>query len=248
MAAEEKPNPLRVAISGAAGAIGAATARVFAARGASLVLIDRDEAALSGLRHALGEAVAQVVVCDQAAGEETARALREIGVVDVFVNNAGVLLRKPLLETDDDDIAHVLNVNVVGATRMAIGMARAMRAAGRPGVILNVSSHQAFVGGMGRGIYSMSKAALVQFTRTAGAEWAPHGIRVIGLAPGPVGSPLMDDVMADPARREAVLSRLPLGRLMTQEEIAGLIHEMCSGRMACVIGQTLIADGGAMLS
>ena len=238
----------RVAISGAAGAIGSETAQTFARSGAKLVLLDRDLDALSRLRERINCADADIVKYDQASADSIAAAVAAAGPVDVFVNNAAVLVRKPLLETSDQEIEGVIAVNVLGATRMALGFARQMIAAGRAGVILNVSSHQAFGGGSGRGIYAMSKAAMVQFTRTAGAEWQRHGIRVVGVAPGPVASPLTDDVMADPMQREAVLTRLPIGRLMTALEIAELIQAMCSGTMTCVIGQTLIADGGAMLS
>ena len=108
------------------------------------------------------------------------------GAVDIFVNNAGTILRKSLLEHSDEDIDIVLNSNLSGTIRMALGFARRMQlpAGSNGGTIVNLASNHAFAGGTGRGIYAVSKAGIVQFTKTAGAEFAPLGIRVFAVAPG----------------------------------------------------------------
>jgi len=237
----------RVAVSGAGGGIGRAVARRFAAEGAALVLIDCDAAALAECRaEAGGQAV--TVLCDQTRPEEVERAVAEAGGVDVFVNNAGVILRKPLLDTRPEELERVMAVNATGCMAMAIGMARAMGARGGGGVIVNVSSQLAFMGAAERGVYGASKAALVQFTRTAGVEWIGQGIRVVGVAPGPVESPMTAALQADAAQFAAFVARSPIGRMIRADEIAEIVAFLASPMAATIVGQTIIADGGWSLT
>jgi NAD(P)-dependent dehydrogenase (short-subunit alcohol dehydrogenase family) len=240
------PSRTRVAISGAAGGIGGATAKRFHRAGADLVLIDLDEDAVRSLADELGPGT-RWLVCDQrqpSAIEQTAEA---IGAVDVFVNNAGVIARKPLLEMTTAETTDLLAVNMTGSILMATGIARRMAARGS-GVIVNLSSQHAFIGAKDRGIYAASKAAVSQFTRTAAVEWAPHGVRVVAIAPGPVVSPMTADAMKSEAYRKAVLERMPIGRFLETDEIAEIIFQLAQPTMAAVVGQTIIADGGASLS
>jgi 3-oxoacyl-[acyl-carrier protein] reductase len=116
------------------------------------------------------------------------------------------------------------------------------------GTILNVSSQHAFIGAAYRGIYAATKAAIVQFTRTAAVEWAPLGIRVAGVAPGPVESPMTAEAMQSESYRQAVIARMPIARFLSTSEISELIVQLCSPAMACVVGHTIVADGGGSLS
>lgn len=242
----------RVAVSGAGGGIGRAAARRFASEGASVVLIDRSpdllDRSLDDIRRSLGSTgTARGVVCDQTCADDIGRAMAETGPVDVFVNSAGIVLRKPLLDTGFDEFDHVLRVNVTGCVAMATGMARAMIAAGG-GVIVNVGSQLGFMTGVDRGAYSASKAALAQFTRTAGLEWIRLGVRVVSVAPGPVDTPMTADLRTDAGALAALTARMPIGRMIGADEISGIILFLASPAAAAIVGQTLVADGGWMLT
>jgi NAD(P)-dependent dehydrogenase (short-subunit alcohol dehydrogenase family) len=237
---------LRVAISGATGGIGSAVARRFRQAGAELVLIDLNQGALTALADELGGPVS-TIVCDQRVDSAIAAAAAAAGVVDVFVNNAGIIIRKPLLDTSPAEISELMAVNAAGSIKMAIAIARGM-AERRQGTIVNVASQHAFIGAANRGVYAATKAAIVQFTRTAAVEWAPLGIRVVGIAPGPVESPMTAEVMQSQAYREAVIERMPIGRFLNTAEIAEAIHQLCGPNMAAIVGHTVIADGGGSLS
>ena len=236
----------RVAISGATGGIGRATAHRFHQAGAVLVLIDLDRSALADLATEYG-AQTSWHCCDQRDAASIEQTVAAVGAVDVFVNNAGVIIRKPLLDTTNSEISELLAVNMTGSIQMAIGMARHM-VARRSGVIVNLSSQHAFIGAKDRGLYAASKAAISQFTKTAAVEWAPHGVRVVAIAPGPVISPMTADAMTSETYRRAVLDRMPIGRFLETGEIADLIYQLSQPSMAAVVGQTIIADGGASLS
>jgi NAD(P)-dependent dehydrogenase (short-subunit alcohol dehydrogenase family) len=237
---------LRVAISGATGGIGSAVARRFRQAGAELVLIDLNQGALTALADELGGPVS-TIVCDQRVDNAIAAAAAAAGVVDVFVNNAGIIIRKPLLDTSPAEISELMAVNAAGSIKMAIAIARGM-AERSHGTIVNVASQHAFIGAANRGVYAATKAAIVQFTRTAAVEWAPLGIRVVGIAPGPVESPMTAEVMQSQAYREAVIERMPIGRFLNTTEIAETIHQLCGPNMAAIVGHTVIADGGGSLS
>lgn len=235
-----------VAISGATGGIGRATAERFHAAGAGLVLIDLDRNALARLADKFGDGT-RWLCCDQRQPQSIDETVAAAGAVDVFVNNAGVIVRKPLLDMTTAETSELLSVNVTGSILMAIGMARQM-ATRRSGTIVSLSSQHAFIGAKERGIYAASKAAISQFTKTASVEWAPFGVRVVAIAPGPVISPMTEDAMKSEDYRRAVLERMPIGRFLETSEIAELIYQISQPAMAAIVGQTIIADGGASLT
>jgi NAD(P)-dependent dehydrogenase (short-subunit alcohol dehydrogenase family) len=236
----------RIAISGATGGIGRATARRFHHAGASLVLIDLDRSALEDLAREFGSGTSWFC-CDQRQPAAIEATVAAIGAVDVFVNNAGIIIRKALLDMTAAETADLLAVNMTGSILMAVGMARHMTAK-RAGVIVNLSSQHAFIGAKERGVYAASKAAIAQFTKTAALEWAPLGVRVVAIAPGPVVSPMTAEAMKSEDYRRAVLERMPIGRFLETDEIAELIYQLSGPSMAAVVGQTIIADGGASLT
>lgn len=237
-----------VAISGATGGIGRELAARFAGLGAQLVLIDRDARALEALVPVF--AGSRALVCDQTDPAQIAATCASAGVVDVFVNNAGIIIRKPLLEHTDADIDAILDTNLGGAVRMALGFARQMQVpgGGRGGIILNLATQHAFGGGAGRAIYATSKSGIVQFTKAAAVEFAPLGIRVLAVAPGPIANDMTATARSDAAYRSAVTDRMPIGRFLESGEIADVIVSLCHESMSAVVGTTLLADGGGVLS
>ena len=115
------------------------------------------------------------------------------------------------------------------------------------GVIVNTASQIAFTGGPERAIYGTAKAGLVQFTRAAGVELAPHGVRVVALAPGRTPTPLTEEQLSDPDYLAASLARIPAGRLGDAGEMARLALFLASPLADYVVGETLVADGGYVL-
>ncbi|MGE0724944.1 MAG: SDR family NAD(P)-dependent oxidoreductase [Alphaproteobacteria bacterium] len=231
----------RVLVTGAANGFGAAIADLFHAHGASLVLADREEAALAAKAAAIGP-TATAIVFDQSDPASIERLSAAAGEIDVLVNNAGVLLTKPLLETSAADIRTLIDVDLVGVMMLTPLIARGMVRRGR-GVVVNIGSQTAFCGGEGRGIYAAAKAAISQYTRSAAVEWGPSGVRVVCVAPGRSITRMTRQVIAG-GSADRGLARVPLGRWGEAEEVAKMVVFMASNAASYVTGETVIADGG----
>jgi len=171
--------------------------------------------------------------------------VRELGGVDVLVNNAGVYPRVPLLEMRESDWDLVLDVNLKGGFFCAQAAARAMIADRRRGSVINMAS-QAIRGAV-RGVhYSASKGGVVAMTRAMALELAPHGIRVNAIAPG-----LTDTAQPRYGNTEEELAvmatAVPLGRMAQPEDIAGIAVFLASDEAGHVTGQTLHVNGGSFM-
>ncbi|SMF57732.1 NAD(P)-dependent dehydrogenase, short-chain alcohol dehydrogenase family [Tistlia consotensis] len=237
-----------VLVTGATSGIGRASALAFAARGARLLLTGRDPgrgaAAVDACREA-GAAEALFQAADlrdrSAAGALVETALGRFGRLDVAVNNAGHQERKAPLEEQDDavyDAVFETNVHAVFALLRA-----QLRVMVRGAAIVNVAS----VSGLrnpnpGFSLYSASKAAVVSLTRSAALEAGPRGIRVNGVAPGRVVTPMM--LASRVADMSAVAAGLPLRRMGRPEEVAEAIVWLASERASYLCGHILAADGG----
>jgi len=230
----------RVLLTGAAGGLGRAMAAQFAANRATLVLADRESAPLQALARDLGMP-AECHVYDQADAGSVQALATAVGPVDVLINNAGVMLLKPLLDATADDISRVFAVDVIGPMLLASAVAPAMVARGS-GVIVNIGSQLAFCGAVNRGVYAAAKAALLQFTRTAAAEWGPAGVRVVCAAPGRTVTPMNEHVLR--TEGEQGLARVPLGRYGTAAEAAKLVLFLASPAASYITGETVVSDGG----
>ncbi len=175
------------------------------------------------------------------------RVLEEYGRLDYLINNAGIQIAA---DTQDLPVAafdKVLAVNLRGAFLCAQQAVRHFLDAGRPGVIVNVSSvHQLipkprFVG------YSVSKGGMQNLTRTLALEYAARGIRVNGLGPGATVTPINRSWIDDPVKRQMVESHIPMRRAGDAEEMAAVTAFLCSEEAAYITGQTLFVDGGLTL-
>jgi NAD(P)-dependent dehydrogenase (short-subunit alcohol dehydrogenase family) len=233
----------RVLLTGATGGFGRAMAELFAAQGASLVLADLPSDELSQLAERHGAAAHGYDQADLAQVEQLAA---DAGEVDVLVNNAGVLVRKPLLETTTDDITRLLAVDLAGVMALTIAVGRGMVARCR-GTVLVIGSQTALYGATDRGVYAAAKAGVAQLARTAAVEWAPYGVRVVCLAPGRALTPMSEVALSDPAAHAAGLEHIPLGRYGTPEEIARVAVFLASDAASYVTGSTVVADGGYLL-
>jgi NAD(P)-dependent dehydrogenase (short-subunit alcohol dehydrogenase family) len=238
-----------IVITGATGGIGVATARRLAQEGATLVLTGRDRPRGESLAAELGSHGTSFVVGDvreRATAERVVEyALERHGAVDVLVNNAAVDHTGDLIDAPTDDVQALFEVNFFGALRMLQAAARAMRARGKGGAIINVSSRLAVIGVPSMVLYGASKGALLSLTRGAAVELAPHEIRVNAVAPGMTRTPLFDAWAArhgtEVARAEAAI---PQGRFAKPEEIAAAIAYLGSEDATHVTGISLPVDGG----
>jgi len=230
----------RILVTGAANGFGAAMAALFHAAGATLVLADIEEQPLAEVAARYG---AEAHVFDQADPASVARLAEAAGPVDTLINNAGVLVAKPLLETSFEEIRRTIDIDFVGALRLMqlVGKGMVER---RRGVILSIGSQTAFSGGEGRAVYAAAKAAISQITKAAAVEWGPHGVRVVCLAPGRSITRMTRQTVQDGQSGDRGLARVPLGRWGTVEEIAKMALFLVSDAASYVTGETVIADGG----
>jgi NAD(P)-dependent dehydrogenase (short-subunit alcohol dehydrogenase family) len=231
-------------VTGAASGIGRATAERFASEGARVALLDRDEA----VRDVAAEIGGRAVVADVSVPEQVERALDEIGVPDVVVNNAAIIRYGTFLELELEEFEDVLRVNVAGTFLVAQAAVRRMPDDGRPRAIVNLASAE------GRRViarsghpqvhYGASKAAIEQLTRALAIELAPRGLRVNAVCPGLIATPFTAGVAADPEASRWFLDHVPLDRFGRPEEVAAAIYFLASEEASYVTGSTLVVDGG----
>ncbi|MBN8958746.1 MAG: SDR family oxidoreductase [Rhizobiales bacterium] len=235
----------RVLVTGAANGFGAAIATEFAAHGATLVLADIEDEPLRAIAKKLGAEAFHLY--DQSNLDSVARLAEAAGEIDILINNAGILIAKPLLETTVEDIQKLVGIDLVGAFRLMQLIGKGMVARKR-GVVLSISSQTAFCGGENRGVYAAMKAAISQLTRAAAVEWGPHGVRTLCLAPGRSQTRMINQTVANPNYTgDRGLGRVPLGRWGEPEEMAKMVVFLTSDAAAYVTGETVIADGGYVL-
>jgi NAD(P)-dependent dehydrogenase (short-subunit alcohol dehydrogenase family) len=237
-------------VTGAGSGIGAETARQFAAVGACVAVVDRDQAAAlevaAEIVHGGGRAIA--VTADvgmiQTVKAAAERIEAELGPCSVLVNNAAVRHREALLEFDIEAWNRVLAVNLTGALVCTQVFAAQMIAAGHGGSIVHVSSivgqHPQFDGGA----YSASKAGLGMLSRSLALELAHHRIRSNVVSPGFVITPANAASYQDPETADARNRLIPLGRPAAQVDLANVILFLASCRAAYVDGQDIHVDGG----
>jgi NAD(P)-dependent dehydrogenase (short-subunit alcohol dehydrogenase family) len=172
------------------------------------------------------------------------KATKELGDIDLLVNNAGRALLRPVVEVTDADWDDVIDTNLKGAFFLSQLFGRACMARGRPGAIVNMASTHGMTGIAGRSVYGISKAGLIQMTRMLAIEWADRNIRVNAIAPTTVMTESRQQLLSDPKARANALSRIPSGRFATPEEVAAAVVYLASPAASSVTGHTLAVDGG----
>ncbi|MGZ5475580.1 MAG: SDR family oxidoreductase [Thermoanaerobaculia bacterium] len=180
---------------------------------------------------------------DVTSAEDRDLMFREIDRLDILINNAGTNIRKPTAEYTDEEYLHLRETNMDAVFAMCRAAYPRLRASGDASIV-NVVSVAGFRN-LGTGTpYAMSKAAVIQMTRSIAAEWAKDGIRVNAVAPWYIRTPLAEPVLKDPARLAAIISRTPLGRVGEIEEVAGLTAFLCLPAASYITGQCIAVDGG----
>ena len=226
-------------VSGGASGIGLAICRTLAGQGWRVCCAD--------LRPGQAEMNEIVDVADaQAVEASLARAEAALGPLTAAVNNAGIMLRASLLESDPEAARGLIEVNLMGVIYGVLAQGRLMAGRGA-GQIINVSSGHAAIGAVDRSVYAAAKAGVEAFTRNAAIELAPHGVRVNAVAPGYTFTEMSRGSLVG-ERLARVEARLPLGRVGEAEEAAEAVALLARGELPQLIGQTLRVDGGWTIS
>lgn len=238
-------------ITGAASGIGRATAVLLAEAGAHVHCADRDGQGLAGTADLIAGAGggATVHVLDVTDRSALRAAVRAAGPLDIAAAVAGVMHTSSVLETTDEDLDRILDINFKGVLRTCQEAARSMIAAGRPGSIVTMASGAVDAARPGLLCYSAAKAAVVQLTRTLATEAGPHGIRVNAVAPGWIRTPMTGRHGTEVQEQtEAVMARMsPLRRVGEPEDIAQAVLYLASDASSFMTGQILRPNGGVSM-
>jgi NAD(P)-dependent dehydrogenase (short-subunit alcohol dehydrogenase family) len=241
----------RVLVTGGNSGLGAAMARAFSAEGARVAINyiarpEDTETLVKEVRTAGGEALGVLAdVSDAAAVEAMFGTMDKTwGGIDILLNNAGVD-GLPVLgwEGDPEAWSRVLDINLKGAYLCARQALKRMIPQ-RSGVVLHTSSVHEVIAWTGYSAYTASKAGLSMMAKTLAQEAAPHGVRVLSIAPGAIRTQINSAVWQDPAGYKDLLSKIPLGRVGTPEDIAGMAVVLASDIAGYMTGTTVFVDGG----
>jgi NAD(P)-dependent dehydrogenase (short-subunit alcohol dehydrogenase family) len=236
-------------VTGAASGIGRAIATAFIKAGARVLLCDLNAKALDDVANQLGEgAFGRVTdVSDESQVEGAMRDARNaFGSLDIVVNCAGFGAITPLTELTGEKWKSVQAVTLGGVFYGVKHGARQMLEQGRPGVIINISSVNAQQPGEGQVAYCAAKAGVDMITRCGALELGSRGIRVVGIAPGLVETPLTKKELENPATRELFMGVIPMKRAVEAEEIAASAVFLASDHARSINGHTVVIDGGSL--
>jgi 2-dehydro-3-deoxy-D-gluconate 5-dehydrogenase len=235
-------------VTGAGRGLGQGAALGFAEAGADLALVDvisTDETAAKV--RALGRHVSQVHanLMDRASIQPAVdQVVRELGGIDILLNNAGIIRRAPFLEFSEKDWDDVIQLNESAVFFLSQAVAKQMVAQGRGGKIINIASMLSFQGGIRVPSYTAAKSAVMGLTKLMANELTPHHINVNAVAPGYMATDNTTALRADPARNAEILARIPAGRWGLPEDLQGTMVFLASAASDYITGHTLAVDGG----
>jgi gluconate 5-dehydrogenase len=236
-------------VTGATSGLGAASAEALAQAGAKVIVSGRDrergEKVVAEIGQAGGSAELELAdVSDARAAVGFAEhVLKHHGPVDILVNAAGVFHRGDATDISLDDWDRVGATNVTSTFLLCQRFGRPMVERGR-GKIVNFSSTDGFLGVPEQLAYNVSKGAIVQLTRTLGAEWIKHGVNVNAVAPCDFATPMIEPFLDQQGYRDWIMDAIPAGRVGQPDEIVGAVVFLASRASDMVAGHNLLVDGG----
>lgn len=247
-------------ITGAARGIGLAFAQAYVREGAQVAIADIDMARARHAADDLGAAAIAVEmdITDQASIDHAiAETVRQLGQIDILINNAALFTASPITEITRDDYARVFDINVGGTLFTLQAVAKHMIARGGGGKIINMASQAGRRGEPLVAVYCATKAAVISLTQSAGLNLIEHGINVNAISPGVVDGEHWDGVDAFFAKHEnkapgqkkkEVGEAVPYGRMGTAEDLTGMAVFLASNEADYVVAQTYNVDGGQWMS
>ncbi|MBO69222.1 MAG: dehydrogenase [Acidiferrobacteraceae bacterium] len=234
-------------VSGGAQGIGYSIAQLFSKEGAHVVILDINDE--NGSQACATIPNSEFIHCDVAQNSDIQNSVNEIIAkhrkIDICVNNAGILRSGDVLDITEQDFDDVINVNLKGAFLLSQATARHMVLAGH-GSIINMSSVNGITAIPNILPYNISKGGLDQLTRVMAIALASSGIRVNAIGPGSIMTELLEQVMTDDDKRHSILSRTPMGRCGTTEEVAKIAVFLACQDSSYITGQCIYADGGRL--
>jgi len=235
-------------ITGGASGIGHAIATKFLGEGAEVVLADLNTELLKELENQFGDACATVeanVTIEADMERAVAAAAENFGRLDIGVNSAGLGTYAIITEQTEEQWNTVINTCLKGVFLSMKHEGRQMVAQGNGGVIINISSLNSQQPGEGSSAYCSAKAGVNMLTRVGAMDLGPHKIRVCGIAPGYVDTPLTAAIKEMPPLKDAYLENIPLGRIGIPEDIANVAIFLASNEASWIAGETVFVDGAA---
>jgi NAD(P)-dependent dehydrogenase (short-subunit alcohol dehydrogenase family) len=229
-------------ITGASRGLGKAMALALARGGAKLALVSRDAERLKAVAKEAGGG-ARVFIADVSREEDVVRLEREVGPVQILINNAGVNVRKPVTDLTLDEWNSVIGTNLTAAFLICRAFVPHMKGTGY-GRVINITSTMSHVSIPARGAYSSSKFGLLGFTHALALELAPEGITVNGISPGPFATEMNTALIENPELNRQFLSKIPLGRWGRPEEVGELAVFLCAEEAGFITGTDILIDGG----
>ena len=235
-------------VTGGSSGLGYATAKQLIDDGMTVIITGRDRDKLQAAKESLGDQciAKQVDTSDfDALPGFIEDVVSDHGGIDVLVNNAGINMKKAVVDVTNEDFQKILNVNLTGVFALCREVIKVMTTQETKGVIINISSMAAQYGLPYVIAYSASKTAIDGMTRALAVELGPVGIRVNAVAPGFIHTPMTAKALdSDPARKAKVMGRTPMGKMGEPQDIADAISFLVSDRAKYIHGVVLAVDGG----
>jgi 3-oxoacyl-[acyl-carrier protein] reductase len=231
-------------VTGATGGLGGAIAKALQVQGATVALSGTRREVLDALAAEIGERV-HVLPCNLADKNEVEalvpKAEQAMGQLDILIANAGITRDNLFVQLKDEEWDQVIDVNLTATFRLARAAVRGMMRR-RFGRVIGITSVVGVTGNPGQGNYAASKAGMIGLVKSVAAEYARRGVTANCVAPGFISTPMTDKL--NEKQREAILGRVPAGRLGSSEDVAAAVVFLASNEANYITGQTLHVNGG----